>query len=331
MWSPPNRTNRLPEDSGDYFRDPNAARYPKFPTEPAVRALLAMQPDFKTKSIDVVACGSTLGNLLRFSRSIEKDFRFDVELIGNTLFLIRKENTPTELIPDVHGYGHTFPEAYTAWDSCVKGSVSHQRIVKYSFGELSCLVRFESDGYLKDLADPAEKALLRSAPLTEDLGDDDKLTSLMGAAETVRIGEGIPVSTNVRLETQPEGRRICQNAVFDLKTRSAKREIDMEEVLPRLWVSQTSHFVIGYHKSGLFDDIRKKEVRCEIDDWEARNADSLGRLKALIQQMRTIAKSSSSNKLEVVRSGVESLEIREQIEGGDGALPVDLVAEWTSS
>jgi len=55
----------LDEDSGEYFRDPNAARDPHFPVEPAIRAVFASHPDFKVAAIDIVGCGSTIGNLLR--------------------------------------------------------------------------------------------------------------------------------------------------------------------------------------------------------------------------------------------------------------------------
>lgn len=36
--------------------------------EPMVRAILASKPGFLLQDIDIVACGSTLGNLLRFVR-----------------------------------------------------------------------------------------------------------------------------------------------------------------------------------------------------------------------------------------------------------------------
>jgi hypothetical protein len=42
-----------------------------------------------------------------------KPFRFDVDLIGDTVFFVRRENSPTGVIKDVRGYGHTFPENIT--------------------------------------------------------------------------------------------------------------------------------------------------------------------------------------------------------------------------
>jgi hypothetical protein len=76
------------------------------------RTLLTIYPDFDLLSLDIVGCGNTLGNLLRFYGGLDKDFCFNVDLIGDIIFLIRKENLPTVLISDIYGYGYTFPEAH---------------------------------------------------------------------------------------------------------------------------------------------------------------------------------------------------------------------------
>ena len=101
-------------------------------------------------AVDIFGCGSTFGNLLRFVRGENKSFRMIVEVVQNMVLLIRRENSPREVMQDVRGYGHTMPEAYTTWRRDVKGSESHQRIIRYKFAGLDCLVRFEADGYLPD-------------------------------------------------------------------------------------------------------------------------------------------------------------------------------------
>ncbi|KAK6606446.1 putative geranylgeranyl pyrophosphate synthetase [Botrytis cinerea] len=140
-WSPPAQDEKLSEDSGAVYRDINAARYPDYPMEPVVRSLLALEPDFNLQAVDLVACGSTIGNLLRFAGSLEMPFRFDADLVGDTVFFIRKGKSPTETIEDLRGYGHTFPERYTTWDRDVGGSCSHQRIIEYDFADLHLLLK----------------------------------------------------------------------------------------------------------------------------------------------------------------------------------------------
>jgi hypothetical protein len=93
--------------------------------EPAFKALLAMHPDFNLLLLNIVNCENILRNLLHFCKRLDKDFRFDVDLIKNIVFFIRKKSSPTVLISNICGYGHTFPEAHIIWEPEIKGSASH--------------------------------------------------------------------------------------------------------------------------------------------------------------------------------------------------------------
>ena len=160
------------------------------------------------------------------------------------MFFVRKENSPTEVIKVVKGYGHTFPEAYTRWEEDVKGSVSHQRIIRYEFGGLRCVVRSESDGFHKELVGKGENPLGAG-----DKGDRPSKTESASTGETGSEGasdlSSLPTATSTGSETLEnaesghltilrKGRIIPQCAVFDLKTRMRSREIDMADILPRL-------------------------------------------------------------------------------------------------
>ncbi|KAK7510213.1 uncharacterized protein IWZ02DRAFT_427691 [Phyllosticta citriasiana] len=302
-WTPLDEPRQLQEDAGVYFRDSNAARYPKHPTEPAVRAIFAMNPHFPSEKVDIFACGSTLGNLLRFVRKTERPFRFLVQVVGNTVFFVRHEHSPTETLQGVKGYGHTFPEAYTTWEGRTKGSESHQRIVQHDFAGLNCLVRFESDGYLKNLDPEGEET-------------DDEYPHL-----TIDTGTSLKMVTG--------GRKVAQNAVFDLKTRSTKR-IDQDvlgEEIQRLWLSQTPNFVLAYHDWGTFKDIRVDDIRKNIDVFENQHQEKLAQLATLLRKISTLAKARPDKKLEVRRKELDVLEIREQANGSSEVLPED-VKEW---
>lgn len=93
----------------------------------AILATLETAPDFPAQhQIDVAACGSTTGSLIRFINSWGKMFRMLVEIVDDRVFLIRRErerereNSPTELIPDIQGFGQSFLENYATWDSDVR-------------------------------------------------------------------------------------------------------------------------------------------------------------------------------------------------------------------
>lgn len=233
-----------------------------------------VQPDV-SREIDVVACGSTIGNLLRFLQGEDKQFCILVELVGDTVFFIRRENTPRELIPGVYGYGHSFPEAYTTWDKDVKGSTSHQRIVSYRFGGLGFLVRFEGDGYIAGDADADEEDAASKVPGSADSDDEDAgLESLSAALAGNHVASKIPDLAHKKLKVVRAGKLVSQDQVFDLKTRSIKKketgtlEVTLCDQLKRLWVSQIPNFILAYHDRGIFNDINVKAVRDQVDGWE---------------------------------------------------------------
>jgi hypothetical protein len=103
-------------DSKQYFRNPNAAKYPDYPTASVLRTVIEADPEFDAASTNLFACRNTLGNLLRFAHGIDKAFHFNAKVISKTLFSIRKENNSKEVIKDIRGFSNTFPKAYIAWE-----------------------------------------------------------------------------------------------------------------------------------------------------------------------------------------------------------------------
>lgn len=322
-WTPIEEPRRLPWDAGKYYRDVNSASYPTHPLEPAVVAIMKMCPT--PIPADIVACASSIANLLRFVRgeTSERPFRFLVEVVGETVHFIRRENSPKELIPDVRGYGHSFADAYTTWEKDVKRSVSHQRILKYRFGGIDLLVRFEGDGYINSSrnmgtspkqtkSDPEE--LVKQLPHF-DLGNAKSCGSKDSKLTVVDGGQAIP-----------------QDAIFDLKTRSVMvRDRDvLGEQLPRLWVAQIQQLVLAYHTKGLFEDqdIQIKNIKSDLEEWEDINQSSLGRLAALLNSIISFARGSKDGKIEVVCPDKDSLEIRQRLPGAGDAFSLAVKAKW---
>ena len=288
---------------------------------------------------DVFACGSTLGNLLRFVRGVDKAFRLCVEVIGNTVFLIRKENDPKELIEGVRGFGHSFPDAYTAWPADVKGSETHQRIVQYELGGIQCLVRFECDGFFDDDVKPSASpsteessgraSLTREPPTRGSLTSTDALTQALSSTMISTPG----LSSTGPLSVKQAGKSIPQSFIFDLKTRSGRyaKSIKMDDITPQLWIKQIPNFIVAYHDgSGLFKDIQVQDVRTTIVDFERDNADAIHRLVVLLDKIITIAKADSRRLLEVYCPDHGVLEIRKQFDTGVHALPSLLRAQWVA-
>jgi hypothetical protein len=266
--------------------------------------------------VNIVACGSTIGNLLRFARGVDLDrsFRILVEKVGETVHLIRRENSPREKIEGVRGFGHTFPEAYTTWDSAVKRSTSHQRILSYQFGGLDLMVRFEGDGYVS--SSPVAKTVKGHA--------FDELEGL-GITESLSNGTG-------KLKVSDRGESVPQSSVFDLKTRSfmAREKDHLGEQLPRLWIAQVTQFLLAYHERGLFRDsnIEIKNVKADITEWQDLNQPSLKRLAALLRLIIDKAHASKDGRLEIVWSNSGSLEIRKQLSDAGDVLSEPVRKQW---
>lgn len=283
-----------------------------------------MQPDI-IRQTDVVACGSTISNLIRFLEREDKPFRMLVELVGETVFFIRRENTPRELIQNVHGYGHTFPESYTTWDAEVAGSTSHQRIISYRFGGLNFLVRHEGDGYIAG-DDADEKVPSSKLPSLGGFDVGAELDHLSSALAGNRVTSKLPEDTHAGLKVIHSGKLVSQDQIFDLKTRSFRKKetetlVDtLGEQLKRLWVAQIPNFILAYHKYGVFDEINVREVQQYVDDWERSHVDVLSRLAALIHHIINLVRARPDHKLELRHSAAGTLEVREQLEDAGDAL-----------
>ncbi|KAI9742869.1 MAG: hypothetical protein M1818_003598 [Claussenomyces sp. TS43310] len=312
-WTPPVGKQQLQPDRGDVFRDINSAKHPTFPMEPAVRAIFAMQPDFDLGQVDVMACGSTMGNLLRFARSDSKPFTFDVDCINDTVFFIRKERSPTELITDLRGYGHTFPEAYTTWEKEVRHSCSHQRIVEYDFSGLHFVIRSETDGYVGgNLTGTATKG---------DFAIEDALERM--AVATANGNARPPVDNKLVLKMQ--GTKVPQDQIFDIKTRSKQTNFSMNDILPRLWINQTSKFLLAYHERGLFDAPQVMDIQQEVLEWQNDNAEILARFHELIKRVVDVVRDSADQRVEVSWDGQGPLIISTQLGDEKRVLPTDLL------
>ena len=241
------------------------------------------------------------------------------------MFLVRKTNKPAELIEDVRGYGHTFPEEYTQWDKSVKNSASHQRIIKYDFAGLKCFVRSESDGYLPDLLD-------RSQSLSDKSNDGPEAPSFdINQPMALALGLQQPSKSN-KLTVRHAGEVVPQRALFDLKTRALKSKgdgISVDNFLHRLWVSQIPNMILAYHTYGKFEakNIHVVDVRDKVAEWEIENAPILSRLAGLLHKLIDVAKVDGKSCFEVRRSGNGPLELWSEVPKWS-ALPPDLKQRW---
>ncbi|XXG99241.1 hypothetical protein Hte_005578 [Hypoxylon texense] len=302
-WTPLQLPAQLPPDNGEYLRDHNGARF-KHPLQPTVQSLFALNKSFDPSNIDIVGCASSLGDILRFTRSVESTFRFDVEMVGNTLFMVR--NSQKEVIPDVRGYGHSFLDSFTSHEDKLKETESHQRVISYSFGGLKCIIRFECDGYFAD--------------------KDGELNATASEPKDFNLSK-TPTSSLIRSEKS--GKAVPQESILEIKTRSqAKGTLDMNEQLPRLWLRQIPNLITAYHLRGTFEDVQEQAVKQDILSWEAEHKAELQSFASVLRQLIVEIKRASHLKLELCRTGLGPLELREQAGVQREALPAYWKDRW---
>jgi hypothetical protein len=340
LWTPQKGPQQLKQDSGTYYRDKNAARYPAHPLEPAIIVALEADPELPS-NLDIFCCASTLGNLLRFVRGENKQFRMVVYKLGRTFFFVRRENSPTEVIPDVKGYGHTFPEANTTWEEDVKGSGSHQRLVSYRFSGMKLCVRSEADGYIKKEEDKemstsgkattnitGPPAPPRPSPTLESLATALDILEVTPPSQSPRPSD-IPTSPTAQ-SPLPAGLKILrsytppipQSHIFDLKTRSMKKRplenVLLDEEIPRLWIRQLQYFILAYHDRGLFrlTDVEVKVVKDDVRKWELDHQRELGKFARVLRWVIDVAEEYAANEdhgIEICLRESKKLEARKVV------------------
>ena len=131
------------------------------------------------------------------------------------------------------------------------------------------------------------------------------------------------------LQIQTAGSRIPQAAVFDLKTRSARRVTNvLEEELPRFWIAQVPNFILARHESGVFRDIEIIDVTAKVKRWQQDSQNELRQLALLLREIIAAAKARKDRKLEVRRKSLGAVELREQDTEDHDVLPYGLKMMW---
>lgn len=139
------------------------------------------------------------------------------------------------------------------------------------------------------------------------------------------------VDPNQPLQVKSQGTSVRQDQIFNIKTRADYKPFDINEVLPRLWVNQTSKFLIAYHHTGLYTNPEVKDIRESITQWESSNASLLARFHALVKCIVKVVRDAEDQQCEISWDGQRFLCFTKQIGEGRKALPSDLVDIFEAS
>ncbi|KAL9112425.1 MAG: hypothetical protein Q9227_003267 [Pyrenula ochraceoflavens] len=324
LWSALGSPQRLKKDSGLVYIAQNAARHPESPLEPLFRALFITQPSFDIRTTDVVTDRNNIRKLLSFidprllKNGLEK-FTISVEVTKNTAIFCRDETKTVEHIgpQEFRGYGHEFEKAYTSTQ--VSGSTGHHRIISYRFADLNFIVRHETDGYV-DVDEGT--SILKSRNHKKD-----EISSMLEGLSLSPTNDAASVTPDgSKMVIKEEGHLVPLESTLEIKTRVFHKPIEIQEVAPQLWISQTPKLVRAYHQLGVFQRPVVEDVAAEIKSWEASEQNRLKKLAALI--LKIIARAKECGGKAVVEYNVEKDKLVVRKVESKEMLPRDLYSKW---
>lgn len=324
LWSAPTAPQQLKKDSGLIYIAQNAARHPDSPLEPLFRSLYIANPSFDIRSIDVVTDRNNIRKLLSFvdpasARNGLEEFTINIEVTKNTTVFCRDETATHEFIgpSEFRGFGHEFEKVYTT--SQISGSTGHHRIISYRFSDLNFIVRYEADGYVD------AGTSISSSNSKEP--ESDILSSLLeplSLSPTNSPSNTTP--TGSKLKIQEEGQIIPLESTLEIKTRVSHRPLEIQEVAPQLWLSQTGKLVRAYHRKGIFQRPKVEDVAAQVKRWEEQNQANLRKLAAVINKILNAVKGYDGNAIVRYDAQRDKLVVRKG--GRKKMLPEDLYSKW---
>ncbi|KAI1111232.1 geranylgeranyl pyrophosphate synthetase [Nemania sp. NC0429] len=329
-WSPPDIPTKLQKDTGLVYIAQNAARNPTSPLEPLLRSLYVSSPDFDIREFDIITDRNNIRKLLMFidpssSRNRLENFTVNAEVIGNTILFNRTETETFEIIgpAEFKGFGHEFEKTYTHRQ--LPNSTGHHRVISYRFGGLRLIVRHELDGYVSQ---PTATSSKLEGDKTEADGLVGPLESLSLSATNKRpkkVWTFSPVES--KMSIRQEGIEVPLDSTLEIKTRVIHKPLNIHEIAPQIWASQTPNLVRAYHHRGLFSKPKVEDVREEVKSWELSNQKHLKRLVALIKAIVTAVRECGGKAAIQYDEAIDKITVVPMVDAGL-MLPKDLYSKW---
>lgn len=253
----------VPADSGVHHVDCNTSFMgDRSPLIPIFAAIDSLHIDFKYRDLDLITDRNSLRKLLRcIDRQHEKTFRIDVDLLGKTCLLTRREEALTDTINEFRGYGHEYVLAATKPRGGSEEEISHHRIITYDFGDLKVLLRSAVDAYAEPTSD--DNSFLTSSALS---------IGTRGASKLPKD----PVYSNrfgVKVKLTSPRTVLPQSSVIEIKTRARCRELDWKEVYPQLYLSQTPCLYLAKYERRKFAQVEKVQINSQAMAAHTREAE----------------------------------------------------------
>ncbi|GLA94886.1 hypothetical protein AtubIFM57143_001881 [Aspergillus tubingensis] len=314
IYKPPTTPTHIPPDSGKYILDPNSLIFPNCSLEPLLRAITTTttttgKPKVNLTTTDLISDRRNLRLLLGFVSSSKKPFRIDVEVINTTVLLSLWTSSKTNFVGQFQGYGHSFEKASTWNPRYVRGSIIHNRAVRYTLGGIHILLRYEVDACMPGKPPPAHTS-----------------TSTTPTNTNHQSPTGIRVINS--------GTLVHPNRIIEIKTGPVSKRLDNSKNLEQMWFSHTPILCTGqYQPDGTFLPARAQNMEKEgrLEQWERDNEEKIRRLVRVLEMVFEVVR-GVPHRCALVHDGdgvLRVYQVDENAKGGLGrGVPGDLRALW---
>ncbi|KIM82257.1 hypothetical protein PILCRDRAFT_71145 [Piloderma croceum F 1598] len=316
-----------PDSSGIVFVDQNGYRMKSMPLLPLIKAVEFMprtqgrsDRDVHWPSVDFVTDRSNLRKLMRWIDGYAgRAFRIDAQLAGNGTVLLSRWETRTREQGLPTSYGFNFEGASTTPAAGCEGTTSHHRIVKYNFGGLSMIVRFEVDAFIPPVASPVNDI---DFPNRLEV-PEPSTTSPLAAPSPLSLADQRNPLTILQ-----GGAMVPQSSLIEVKSPSQKSATKRKwaEIYPQLYLSQTPWLYKAIHRDGQFYTVRKTQLgSSELADVAVKSKLRFQKLRLALQVIKnTIIESGAQGRLSLVLENRELVVFNRRSEAS--CLPKDIMA-----
>ncbi|KAJ5751498.1 uncharacterized protein N7511_008463 [Penicillium nucicola] len=262
---------------------PEEQQYHPIPTyhfEPVFRALTAVNSDFRFDDVDLVTNRNNLRKLLQWVEgAARRDFRIDLDIVNDTLFMTRWEANNSVLRSGSHNpaYGSNFEKFSSNYQEDLVDSTDHHRVIHYTLGALKCVVRSEVDAYYVKVGEP------------------QSLTGLVADAPRSASTKNYPVTSTDNYKPTEVLHRGCGiPTAATLEIKSCQERCRLDGFMPQLWFSRTPRIMIGYHREGTFTRVQEWDAGSRFLAWELQHQENLRKLVGLIAELKRIVRATKA-------------------------------------
>ena len=320
---------KIPTDKGKHYIDEHAGRCPEYQYLPMLLSMLVTNREFRfdKEKINVVANRSSLEQLIKFIKGApDQPYHLELTMEGDTLFIGKKGSFKGSSAKG--SCGRNFEKWLTTEDPDFEDATGHHRFIKYRFGDLVMIVRFEVDAYVAEehVPEDTDRPPCHYPDVPEPAVTPEDLEH--------------PLCTVI-----PKGTLIKQHQLRELKSGTTKRPVQ------QMWLGRTPNCTITkgkYIEEGDFVSYDWAKFRSEyatqsgengFENWEMDQREKdpkqpkawLEKLAELLHKLIEATKETKDRSAVLVCMGTDKTlnvyEAKERIE----VAPKDIVAKFWSN